>query len=102
LRVSAVPAAFSGLECPNGGMAGRLAAYSCRGSRSLELRSLLIPSRGTCRAAASIAGFGLPQVRMLARMIALLYRQRRNGCPEGLNREVRKIFGSKPALLPQL
>jgi len=42
------------------------------------------------------------QVRMLARIAALIYPQWRNGCPNGLNREVRAAFGSKPALLPQL
>jgi len=74
-------------------MAGRLAAYSCRGSRSFELRSLLIPFRGTCRNCALIATGRVLQVRMLARIAALLYPQRRNGCPKGLNREVRGPSG---------
>ena len=50
-------------------------------------------SRGTCRNCALIATGRVLQVRMLARIAALLYPQRRNGCPKGLNREVRGPSG---------
>lgn len=71
-----------------------LSAHSCRGSRGLEPRSLSIPLRGTCRLgrriiAWRVAGKRVVQMRTLACRFNRPYCRRRNGCPQGLNREVR-------------
>lgn len=110
-RVSAISAAFSGTCIPNGELAARLAAYSCRGSPGIHPRSLLIPLRGTCRWSAPIpvgcrvqepgaCARPVPRLRWSCPTLALalsracaLWRSAigppGQGCLQGLNREVR-------------